>query len=356
MLGWGGVTLHSSFPRDDIEAGADIRVAPAVWWPFRRGRSIPLRLCPALRRRVCSDAVRLAHVLTRIRPDIIHSLGMHRAGYLTAEAMAPLPLAQRPRWIYSCWGSDLFCTGRMPEHAERTRRVMAAVDYLVTDCRRDLDLASDFGFRGTVLGVWPGGGGYDLEAVEKRRARVRPSHRRTIALKGYHDLAGRALVALEAVHRCADVLAGYEVALYSASDRVRCVAERVAQVTGLALRVVPRVPHADMLDLMAASRVAIAASVSDGTPNSMLEAMLHGAFPIQSDVGSTREWIEHGVNGFLVPAEDTSAIEGALREALRRDDLVDRAADVNARMGAERLDRRRVQTGVLDMYRRVLAP
>ena len=74
---------------------------------------------------------------------------------------------------------------------------------------------------------------------------------------------------------------------------------------------------------------AIAVSISDGTPNTMLEAMAMGACPVQSDTGSTAEWIDNGENGLLVPPEDVGVIESAIRRVVSDDELVLRADRLN---------------------------
>jgi glycosyltransferase involved in cell wall biosynthesis len=84
----------------------------------------------------------------------------------------------------------------------------------------------------------------------------------------------------------------------------------------------------------------------------MLEAMTMGAFPVQSDTQSTSEWITDGVNGLLVNAADPSSIAAAIRQALRDDALVDKAAEFNVRLIEKRLDLSVVKPRVIDMYTR----
>jgi glycosyltransferase involved in cell wall biosynthesis len=181
--------------------------------------------------------------------------------------------------------------------------------------------------------------------------------RKVIALKGYHadDWAGRALVALQALHRCAERLEDYEIVIYLSSDNVRYAAEYVSRITGLQITILPHSDHDESIKLMGRARIAIGVSVTDGTPNSMLEAMVMGAFPIQSDTISTAEWITHGENGFLVPAEDPDAIESAIRRALTDDALVEHAAKINACLTKERLDKSVLHPQIIALYQKVVA-
>lgn len=346
------VTVHGAVrrPRRDLDPGVRQKGVP---WPLSRGA---VRLEWALGRLPRMDrAARLARVISSLRPDIIHSLEMQHAAYLTLESRRLLGDERFPPWIYSCWGSDLFFFGRQADHVERIRAVLAACDYLITDCERDRRLAAEFGFTGTFLGVFPGPGGFDIERMGALRTPGPASARRVIALKGNHDerWVGRALVALEALHRLAAELAGYEVVIYSAEPNVRHAAGYVERITGVRFRVLDHSPPDEIAALMGRARIAVAVNVSDGTPNSMLEAMIMGALPIQSDTISTREWISDGENGLLVAPEDPDQVELALRKALTDDALVERAARLNQQLTATRIAYPVVAPRVVDLYRRV---
>ncbi|MCZ2207943.1 glycosyltransferase, partial [Cylindrospermopsis raciborskii] len=58
-----------------------------------------------------------------------------------------------------------------------------------------------------------------------------------------------------------------------------------------------------------------------GTPNSMLEAMACGAFPIMSNLDSIREWITHGQNGFLFNPESPLELTDCIKLALEDSEL-----------------------------------
>jgi len=347
------LTLHGAgLWRPD---GLDPSVRVAGLWPLRRGSYRVQMLLRQLGWGGGNRARLLASAIRRVRPDIVHSLEMQRAGYLTLACRRAMR-ERFPPWIYSVWGSDIYHFGRQPEHAERIRKVLRTCAFLMADCRRDVRLALENGFSGEVLGVFPGGGGLDREEIGRHRMAGSVGDRRTIVVKGYdNDLwGGRALIALQAVHRCADVLRDYEIVVYAATPYVKAEAGHIRAVSGLSIRCLTRVPHEQILDLMGQSRISLAVGTTDGTPNSLLEAMALGAFPIQSDTVSTGEWIENGANGYLVPPEDSVAIEKALRLALGDDALVDRAAEANSAIITERADRPTVARAVVEAYERAL--
>ncbi len=326
-------------------------------WPLRRGAA---RATAELERRwsTAGRAARLARTISRLKPDLLHTLEMQHAGYLALQSRT-IVRTPFPRWIYSSWGSDLFYYGRLPEHERRVRAVLAACDFFIADCERDIALARELGFNGEVLGAVVATAGFDLESMRPLRQSGPVSARTAIALKGLHTDAwvARGLIALQAVHLCADELAEVEIVVYSASPNVRHAAEYVGRLTGLDLQVMPPsrdVPYSDVISLLGRARIAVAVNISDGTPIALLEAMIMGAFPIQSDTVSTREWITDGRNGLLVDAEDPASVAAALRRAVSEDALVDSAAELNNRLAAERLDRSVVVPKVLELYERVL--
>ena len=322
-------------------------------WPFRRGAFMASQICKRAGLDGGVRSARLARLIRSLRPNVVHSLEMQHSAYLTLQARNRLG-SHFPAWIYSSWGSDLYYFGQQEAHREKIRAVLSGCDYHISDCNRDLRLAREFGFNGVSLGVFPGPGGYPISAMRKLADGV-TSKRKLIIVKGQDHWAGRALIALEAIHRCADVLSEYKVCVYYTTPGVAEVVRHIHRMTGMNIRALKgQRPHDEIITLMGQTRVALALAVTDGTPNSMLEAMIMGAFPIQSDTGATGEWIEDGRNGFMVQSEDVAGVEVALRRALSDDVLVDSAAVINRRLTDECIDESVVRPRVIEAYKRVL--
>jgi glycosyltransferase involved in cell wall biosynthesis len=136
---------------------------------------------------------------------------------------------------------------------------------------------------------------------------------------------------------------------------VKIAAELVAQSTGIPIEIVPCCSHEDMLRLQGRARVSIGLSISDAISTSLLEAMVMGSFPIQSNTSCADEWLQNGKTGLLVHPEDPEAVAAAIRHAVSDDALVDHAADVNTRLVAERLDYSMIRSQVIAMYENVAA-
>lgn len=335
-------------------SGLDQSVHLVGSWPFPRGANLAKRVVERVSPLWGDRAWRLAHTIRVLKPDIIHSLEIQHAGYLTLEARDYLG-GTFPTWIVTNWGSDIYLFGRLSDHVKRIRAVLSACDYHACECQRDVKLAQAFGFDGEALPVLPNTGGFDIERIRQFRQPGPTSDRRLIVLKGYQGWAGRALVGLRAIEMSADSLKGFRVAVYLAGPDVKIAAELVARSTGIPIEIVPYCPHEDILRLHGRARVSIGLSISDAASTSLLEAMVMGSFPIQSNTSCADEWIRNVETGLLVHPEDPEAVAAAIRRAVTDDALVDRAADINARMTAERLDRLVIQPQVIAMYEKVAA-
>jgi hypothetical protein len=301
----------------------------------------------------------LARLIRQLHPDIVHSLEFQHAGYTTLAARGYLGQEEMPIWITTNFGSDIFLFGQLPEHRLRIRALLAAADVHVCECARDLALGRELGFTGWEAPLIPMGGGWDLDAAAVHRSPGPTSRRRTIALKSYEGWAGRAGVALEALRRCGDALAGYQLILYLASHEFAKRAARLTDGTGLTVKHVGGQPgvvsYEQMLALHGRSRISIGLSISDAISISLLEAMIMGSFPIQSNTSCADEWIQDGVNGILLHPEDPQPLADAICQVLADDNLVDIASELNARVARESLAYTIVRDKIINLYEQAAA-
>ena len=335
--------------------GANTFRARKLWpLPFA-GERVKL-LASRLPERWSSRAAWLARVIRWLKPDMVHSLEFQQPGYLTLQARA-LYKDRFPPWIVSNWGSDIYLFGPLAGHVERVKAILAACDYYACECQRDITLAREYGFTKTALPVMPIAGGFHLDRLAQYRQPGPVSARKVITVKGYQNWAGRALVGLRALELCSDQIkaGGYRVVIYLAEESVQIAAERMALRTGIPVEIVPETSHEEILRLQGRARVAIGLSISDGLSTSALEALIMGAFPIQSNTACLTELVKDGETALMVPPEDAPEVADAIRRALSDDALVNRAAELNAKLAAERLDYGVVQARVVEMYERIAA-
>lgn len=293
----------------------------------------------------------LARLIKKIRPDIVHSLEFSLAGYLVL-GVKKIFQGQFPKWIATNWGSDIYLFGQLKKHRQNIKEVLANCDYYSCECLRDVALARELGLKGKVLPVFPNSGGLDLEKIKKLRLPGKTSKRKYIALKGYQNWAGRALVGLRALERCADILKDYTIAIYSTypDSDVDIAAELLTKKTGIKTKVIYETSHENILKIHGKSRLSLGVNISDAISTSMLEAMAMGSFPIQSNTACACEWIEDGKTAILVPPEDPEIIERAIRRGLSDDKLVDKAATINWQVAKERLDQKILKKQIIDFY------
>lgn len=293
---------------------------------------------------------KLTQLLNEIQPDLVHSFEMQSCSYPILETMQKF---SNIKWLYSCWGSDLFRFKEIPAHLPKIKEVLSRINYLHTDCNRDFILAESLGFKGKHTGVIPGGGGFHLEQFLPF---VKPvAERKIILIKGYHHHVGRGLVVVKAIQSIQTHIRklGFEVVIFGAHPVViEYVKEHklpyaVHNRHGLA--------HQELLQLMGKSAIYIGNSISDGMPNTLLEAIIMGAFPIQSNPGNvSAEIIAAGENGFLIEnPNDENAIATLILRILQNPELLQKAFDINQKIAKERLDYTVNQQKILALYQQI---
>ncbi|NJW54414.1 glycosyltransferase, partial [Salinimicrobium oceani] len=81
-------------------------------------------------------------------------------------------------------------------------------------------------------------------------------------------------------------------------------------------------------------------SISDGIPNTLIEAFIMGAFPIQSNPGGvSEELIENGSNGLLIfEPEDVEHLKSLILKAIEGEIDFYKSALRNQKISLERFD------------------
>lgn len=287
-------------------------------------------------------------LLQEIKPDVVHSFEMQSCSYPILDTMQKYP---KIKWMYSCWGSDLFYYQHQAKHQARIKMVLKRINYLHTDCERDFTIAKELGFKGKHVGIIPGGGGYDLS--QYKTLSVPFAQREIILVKGYHHLFGRALNVIKALELLKEEIKQYKIVVFGAHKVVNdYVVNR-----NLAFKVYDRdaLQNEEVLKLMGQSLIYIGNNISDGTANTLLEAIVMGAFPIQSNPGNvSAEIIEHGVNGFLIKdPENIDYIASLMIQAIENKEMLVQAQKHNKKIALEKLEYSLNQQKVIALYRNI---
>lgn len=83
----------------------------------------------------------------------------------------------------------------------------------------------------------------------------------------------------------------------------------------------------DVPDLLAAADLFVMASLYEGLPMALLEAMAAGTPAVSTDIPGVSDVVQDGESGLLVPPEDPAALAGAIRRMLQDPALRQRLAD-----------------------------
>ncbi|PKN49481.1 MAG: hypothetical protein CVU63_02030 [Deltaproteobacteria bacterium HGW-Deltaproteobacteria-20] len=110
---------------------------------------------------------------------------------------------------------------------------------------------------------------------------------------------------------------------------LRAELERTASDLGLGDRFRFLGYRSDMPRVISALDVYVLSSLWEGLPLALLEALAMGKPVVATRVGGNPEVVDHGVNGFIVPPRDASALAQALLKTCRDDAFRRNARDVN---------------------------
>lgn len=298
-------------------------------------------------------------LITRISPDLVHAMRIPFEGILAAKA-APsnVPL------VISVWGNDFtLCAESNPLIARQTRLALGRADALHCDCRRDLDLATrawGFDLKKPSV-VLPGAGG--VQAAVFHPGEPDPSLRRDMSIPDdapvvFNPRGFRGYVRNDVFFQAIPgILKQYPNAVFVCTGmQGNPTAEKWVRRLAIekSVRLLPSVPRERMAELFRLASVAVSPSLHDGTPNTLLEAMACGCFPVAGDIESVREWIADGDNGLLCDPTSPEALAGAIVRALGDEQMRNSAREQNLRLIAERAEYSKVMQQAEEFYFKIV--
>lgn len=302
-------------------------------------RKLKQRLSPALQKlRYIAGPLTLfrfagsyRQLVEDLQPDLVHALRLPFEGLLAAFTPNHVPC------LMSTWGNDLTLHAKGSRlMLEFTQRCLRRADGLFADTRRDLRLAASYGFDpASPTLVVPGSGGLDLAAIQT----ASPSNvdHLQIPRDGSWVINPRGWRP-GSVHQDVFFAAIPQVLAQIPNCRFICPSlkgnpEAEAWVDRYNIQdnttLLPRLPQSQLWSLYKLASVFVSPSSHDGTPNTLLEAMACGCFPVVGNIESLREWITDGVNGLLVDPHSPDSVANGILTALKQKALRQSAADRN---------------------------
>lgn len=308
-------------------------------------------------------AERVRKGMLKLEPDLVHAMRIPFEGIMTAAAYPTAPL------IVSVWGNDFTLHASSTRAMDLlTRRALGRTDALHVDCERDLRLAYEWGMsrrRPTLVVPAAGGvrpevfhpGETDMAELSDRVGNVLrnlPTETPVVV----NPRGFRAYVRNDTFFQAIPlVLKDHPdtIFLCPAMEGESRATEWVEKMRiGSSVRLLPRLTPSEMAAVYRRAQVTVSVSEHDGTPNTLLEAMACGVFPVAGDLESIREWVEDDLNGLLIDPGNPSELADAVVKALSDVTLRANGVEHNLRLITERrVTYAEVMARVEGFYRRI---
>jgi glycosyltransferase involved in cell wall biosynthesis len=362
------VHMVSTFWNEQSSNFASLHFLPVAFSSLKTGRggenggksssgsswSVPsIRFRTALRRWLApltlpKAALRLRQLVDEIKPDLVHAMRIPFEGMVAASALAQkrgCPL------VVSVWGNDFTLhASSTPWMARFTRDTLSRADGLHTDCQRDAHLARVWGYSdGKQTLVVPGNGGVRTDlfyppeesSLDRRLTVINPRGFRAYVR---NDTFFRALPPVLKSWPQTKILCP---GMAGERQAIRWVEQLDL---GMNVELLPKLSRKAMADVFRLAGISISPTTHDGTPNTLLEAMACGCFPIAGNLESVREWITPDVNGQLFDPSNPQMLSQTILRAIDEPELILSAANRNQRIIGERAERSRIMNLAEEFY------
>ena len=280
-------------------------------------------------------AQQLGGIIQAIQPELVHAMRIPYEGMLAALALkdTDIPL------LISVWGNDFTLhASSTPLMRRYTRLALGRATALHTDCQRDQHLAQAWGFNPAKLAiVLPGGGGIQMDVFHPD---LESADEKTPLVLNPRGL--RAYVRTDTIFRAIKLVHAQRPQVRFACTGMAGQSEALRWVNELgldgAVELLSPLSREGMAELFRQAQVMLSITTHDGTPNTLLEGLASGCFPIAGDIASIREWVTPGVNGLLVDPGVPTALAEAIMQALDQPELRARAREINLRLVRDRAE------------------
>lgn len=301
---------------------------------------------------ITSAASKVQLLVDQIRPQLIHAMRIPFEGMVLAKVKSEAPL------LVSVWGNDFTLHARSNLWmGQLTKNTLRRVDALHSDCHRDLRLAQNWGFDANKPGlVVPGAGGIQVDIFYPSKENVHVGKSDDFCVVNPRGI--RAYVLNEVFFKSIPLVLQNlpNVKFYCPTMAGDPQAEKWVRELGIENHIIllPRQTRQEMAALFRRAEVVVSPSIHDGTPNTLLEAMACGCFPVVGDLESLREWIVPEENGLLVDPNDPQALSGAILRGLTDAALRKKASHLNVKIIAERAEYQVVMEKVSHFYEKLI--
>lgn len=295
-------------------------------------------------------------LMRQIRPDVIHAGPIHSCGlYVSVAGLHP--------FLLQTWGSDVLV---LPKRGLFWRLIALYVirqaDMITSDCdtvAKGVTLLS--GYPRERIAVIPRG--IELQEFYPRPSRLGLRQQLgwqnktvIISTRPFEPLYGLE----DMVHAVGRLVQRYpDVRVLMTNDgSLRGKIGALVEDMGLAeiFHLTGRLEHGYIVDYLNEADINCTTSYSDGSSASLMEALACGVPSVTSDLPSNREWVEPGVEGWLIEPGNVESIARGLRKAIQQDSAQRLTMKQNCiRKAQERADWDKNFQRVLSLYEQVYA-
>jgi glycosyltransferase involved in cell wall biosynthesis len=257
--------------------------------------------------------------LNRLKPDIVLGCMATKYGLYTAIARS------RP-FVLIVWGSDvLIAPKRFFLSRSFAKYSLKKADVVVLDSEVQKDAVIELGCNADKILKFPW---FDIESVRPKisKSKLRKqlgwyNNPIVINTRG-HETVYDVQCFIEAIPQ---VIGEVPESRFLIIGEGHLTSKLKARVKELQLEryvmFVGRVLRDDVFSYLNASNVYVSTSLSDGTSASLLEAMTLKVSPVVTNIPGNVEWIEDGLNGYLVPVKDPQKLAEKLTLLLKDENL-----------------------------------
>lgn len=293
----------------------------------------------------------LSRIIKNWQPDIIHTLGIDPATLYFMDVRSKS--RANYRWVVTIrGGSDIELERFNPANKKNFRKIFHECDYVIADNKITYSYAFELGLNKKKKPPWefiPGTGGMDIEKFSSLRKRKTSQSRIILWPKACEATYSKGLPVLEAIKIAWPKIAPCKFIMTACDQDFLKWLDALGPEIRQNIQTYDRIPRADLLKIMAKSRVVLLPSLVDGVPNSLYEAMACKTLPIVSPL-KTIKTVVTNKNVLFAMNLYPNEIAKALIKAMNDESMLEKMVANNLVLVAKIANRQKIAKEVNDFY------